>query len=301
MKSDSISSEVRNPPVGGVTGDTSGRFYIEAAWTCEDCPQNLTVNMKHPRARRIFGGRHIIEFMSDHNGELLVASSLPERCRECDTRYRKHKRTTKAIRAVFYHPSRMYQFEDTWCFVPNTKYRHIKLITLEHPTAILDVCPVATGPENGPSPLEELCSEGRGPAFSAALEQFAQNALSELKEKFRRYRKKLFWQNLVKYGRWFAEVTWTVHYADGSKSKPTQWMPTSKELVGAIEVSIHPHLHVVACARFMDKEQLTDWWDYGTHIRATDRWMVCKDYLTKYVNKQQLPGRHQGTFGSVKK
>lgn len=296
MKSPSISSEVRNPPEGGVTGDTSGRFHIEAPWTCEDCPQNLTVNMNHPSARRMFR-KHIIEFYSK-DGELQVISTLPERCQgpgSCDTRYRKHKRTTKAIRAVFYHPSRMYQFEDTWCFVSKTKYRHIKLITLEHTTAVLDF-----DERRVPAPLEPL-GEGRGRAVEDRMSEFAQHHLSELKEKFRRYRKKVFWQNLVKYGRWFAEVTWTVHYADGSKTKPTQWMPTSKELEGAIEVSIHPHLHVVACARFMDKEQLTDWWDYGTHIRATDRWMVCKDYLTKYVNKQQLPGRHQGTFGSVKK
>lgn len=303
------SSEVRNPPEGGVTGDTSGRFHIEAPWTCEDCPQNLTVNMNHPRAKRMFN-KHMIEFTT-HQGEFITISTLPERCRDCDTRYRKHKRTSKAIRAVFYHPNRMYKPEDenVWCFVPTKKgrqYRHIKLITLEHPTH--SILLKSQTPSTATEEDRRLSSDhvaraevdvGRG--AGGALENMALSAGAEIKEKFRRARKKEFWSSNVLYGRWFFEVTWTVHYQDGSKSRATQWMPGDKELEGAESVSIHPHLHVIACSKFMDKEELTDWWDYGTHIRATDRWMVCKDYLTKYVNKQQLAGRHQGTFGSVKK
>jgi hypothetical protein len=292
---DTISSEVRTPPVGGCTGDTSGPYYVDGPWTCTDCPQPLTVNHKHPRARTTFGGKHVIEFFSDR-GELVKISTLPERCTDCDTTYRKHKRTTKAIRAVFYHPNRMYKPKDEpqWCFVPKTKYRHIKLITLEHPTAHLHI---GQSQETATERSGEERSDGR----PDGLVGFAQQALQELKEKFRRKRKLQFWNNHAVYGRWFAEVTWTVHYQDGTKSAPTQWMPGEDELTGAVLVSIHPHLHVVTCSKFMEKEDLTDWWDYGTHIRATDRWMVCKDYLTKYVNKQQLQGRHQGTFGSVKK
>ena len=117
--------------------------------------------------------------------------------------FKKHKRTTNAIRAVFYHPARMYKpaDENVWCFVPRTKYRHIKLITLEHHTHLLDLERV---------PEDEFTSR------TASLEQLALNAGQELKEKFRRKRKLAWWKKHVLYGRWFFEVTWRVHYADGS-------------------------------------------------------------------------------------
>ena len=105
---------------------------------------------------------------------------------------------------------------------------------------------------------------------------------------------------------WFAEVTWKVHYADGpswpqnNRGKGSQWMPGEKELEGATSVEVHPHLHVIAVAKFMDKEELSEWWTPGsTHIQATGSWWSCKQYLTKYLNKQQFEGRNQGTFGKT--
>ena len=310
MKSKSVSSELGIPiPVGdGDTGDTSGLpLYVSGPFTCEVCPQDKTFNMKHPFARR-FG--HACTW----TGEQMVAT-FPERCRECDTRYRKHKRTVNAIVRIYRHSKRQFFCEETkqwWnrTDVIGRRYRHIKFICLTvpniiipsmDPTPILTMGPIATGPENGPSPLEGLCPEGRGPLFSAALEQRAQQELSKLKEKFRRFRKRKWWKESVVYGRWFAEVTWTVHFQDGNKSDPTQWMPTSKELEGAVSVEIHPHLHVIAVAKYMDKEELTSWWESGTQIQATDSWWSTKKYLTKYLNKQQLEGRNQGTFGRIGK
>ncbi len=300
-----VLSELGTPPVGGCTGDTTGHvenLWISAPWTCEDCPDGLTKpNPKHPAHQKmLINGKDWLEFTS-YQGEFIRIGTVPERCTDCDTRYRKHKRTTKAIRAVFHHPNRMYKFEDTMCFVPRTKYRHIKLITLTIPNPIFSMGPVVSTATDTREVLSReplALDEGRG---AAELLDYALNSLSELKERFRRKRKLAFWNDHVLYGRYFAEVTWTVHHADGSKSQPTQWMPTNKELKDAVCVELHPHLHVIAAAKYMDKEELTDWWEFSTHIRATDRWMVCKDYLTKYVNKQTLPGRHQGTFGSVKK
>lgn len=290
-----VPTELGTPPVGGCTGDISGheeKLWISAPWTCEECPDGMTKpNPKHPSCSNILvNGKQWLEFTT-FRGEFMRIGTVPERCTDCDTRYRKHKRTTNAIRAVFRHPSRMYKFEDTWCFVPRTKYRHIKLITLTQPNPFFDF--EKTGCR--------LSSGARAESREAMLLDFATRSLTELKERFRRKRKLAFWKNNVLYGRWFAEVTWTVHYADGSKSNTTQWMPTDKELKDAVTVELHPHLHVIACAMYMPKEELTDWWEFSTHVRATDRWMVCKDYLTKYVNKQQLPGRHQGNFGSLKK
>lgn len=304
------SSEVRNPPVGGVTGDVTGhaRTYgdVLAPWTCEDCPDPYSA------VRELQSGEMWLMAMTkqdklgtpwgsifSHTGwsdEYLI-TAWPDRCRECDNRFRKHKRTSNAIRAVFYHPARMYKHEDTWCYVPGTDYKFIKLITLNHPTAVLNF-------ENGNAPMlgSEASAEGGDLSPSPdVLTTWANQVLAELKEKFRRKRKLVFWKDNILYGRYFAEVTWRVHYADGTTfpqgEKGCQWMPSPKELDGAIAVTIHPHLHVIACGEFLDLNETTDWWDYSTHVTSADRWMVCKDYLTKYVNKQQLAGRHQATFG----
>ena len=176
----------------------------------------------------------------------------------------------------------MEKFENTWVYIKDTTYRYLKFICLTEPNTHL------------------LCGSS---ASTATFTAGAQAALVAMKEKFRRYRKRKFWKEHVVYGRWFAEVTWTVHYADGSKfpkgDKGSQWMPGEKELEGAISVEIHPHLHVIAVAKFMDKENLTIWWENGTHVQATDSWWSTKKYLTKYLNKQQFEGRNQGTFGKT--
>ncbi len=299
-----ISSELGTTPVGGCTGDTSGLLplYVEAAFTCEACPQSLTFNMKHPFARR-FG--HACTW---HGGEMVA--TFPDRCRSCDTRYRKHKRTVNAIVKIYRHSKRQFFCEESkqwWnrTDVIGRRYRHIKFICLTEPNTHLPIGPVVSGPPNDQS---TLLVDGRfrtstpdGVGDEDGLAQRAQQRLSAIKEKFRRFRKRKWWKESVVYGRWFAEVTWTVHFQDGSKSDTTQWMPTSKELEGAVSVEIHPHLHVIAVAKYMDKEELTEWWENGTHIEATDSWWSTKKYLTKYLNKQQLEGRNQGTFGKTEK
>lgn len=354
-------------PVGDPdTGDTTGRYpgddtwhgiscddlpplHVDAPWTCEDCPQNLTVNKKHPAWIRTFGGKHFFEMVSDQ-GELLQMTTLPERCRDCDTRYRKHKRTTRAIVRIYRHPYRQEFCEESKSWWNRTDqvghdHRFLKFIclTTKNKNLYLDFGPDGQRPSSqGSRRLADRktsgasrsdFSESRGQseglvsigscqsneggfpqrANSACLQQpcvleqtlvkFANNCLSEMKEKFRRARKRNFWTDHAVYGRWFGEVTWHVHYSDGTKwpssDKGSQWMPSSKELEGATHVEVHPHLHVIAVAKFMDKDDLTEWWGEGTQIQSTTSWWSTKKYLTKYLNKCQLEGRHQGTFGKA--
>lgn len=298
------SSELGKPPVGGFTGDTSGLSHFEALapWTCEDCPD--------PYSQFKTLGPEFLGTVYTSNsirwGDIYTPASWihetpiyswPQRCRDCDTRYKKHKRTTNAIVKCFRHPRRMEKLENIWVYTRDQTYRHLKFICLTTCNPILKL------PGGRTSPLEELCSEGRvrGSAEGGPpdLVEFATLHLQAMKEKFRRYRKKKFWKDHTVYGRWFAEVTWTVHYADGSRGETTQWMPGEKDLDGAISVEIHPHLHVIAVAKYMDKENLTSWWEEGTHIESTDSWWSTKKYLTKYLNKTQLVGRNQGTFGKT--
>ncbi len=306
MESESIPSELGIPtPVGGGdTGDLSGRYEILAPWTCEDCsdPYSVIPGIAHDvlgkweTVDRLKWGDLWSNPIAIQQGFL---TTWPDRCTSCDSRYRQHKRTTNAIVRIWRHPRRMEKFENTWVYLKDQKYRYLKFICLTQPNIILTKSQVVRGPENGPSPLEVPCTEGRGPVsdsewISAALEQSR-----PIIEKFRRFRKKKFWTDHVVYGRWFFEVTWTVHYADGSSGPTTQWMPGEKELDGAISIEMHPHLHVIAVSEFMDKENLSLWWGAGTQIQAVDSWWSTKKYLTKYLNKSQVPGRNQGTFGKT--
>ncbi len=291
MKSDRISSELGTTPVGGCTGDSSGlsNFEVLAPWTCEDCPdpysQFKAMGAEFLETRVTGNAIHWGSIYSPATWMLETPIwSWPSRCRSCDSRYKKHKRTTNAIVRCFRHPKRMEKFENTWVYLRDTTYKHLKFICLTEPNTHLLMEP----PVRPEGTVVAPCDLAAG----------AQLQLAHMKEKFRRYRKRKFWQDHVVYGRWFAEVTWTVHYSAGP-GETTQWMPGEKELEGAISVEIHPHLHVIAVAKFMDKEDLTSWWENGTHVQATDSWWSTKKYLTKYLNKQQFEGRNQGTFGKT--
>ena len=312
-------TELGIPPEGGYTGDTSGPAHfidVLAPWTCESCPDPWS---QFKALGPEFMGTVVTSSDGIRWGDIYTPATFiheipihtwPTRCRECDTRYKKHKRTTNALVRIFRHPLRQEKVDGVWWLLNDRTYEKIKLITLTVPNTIFDIGPVVSGPQNDQSTLVDGRYRTSAPGGAGDGHGFAQRANSvlaeQLKEPFRRLRKKKFWKEHVVYGRWFAEVTWKVHYADGpswpqnNRGKGSQWMPTSKELEGAVSVEIHPHLHVIAVAKFMDKEKLTEWWDHGTtHVQATGSWWSCKQYLTKYLNKQQLEGRHQGTFGKT--
>lgn len=310
MKSESISSELGTTPEGGCTGDSSGLHHYDvlAPWTCEDCPDAYS---QFKAMGPEFLGLQVTSSNSIQWGSIYTPAtwmheipimSWPTRCTSCDTRFKKHKRTTNAIVRIFRHPRRMEKFENIWVYTEDDTYRHLKFICLTIPNTIfrLSSRPVSdvTVIAGRATVLEQsLCDWSEMPERVSNLLQ------DSLKEPFRRKRKRKFWKEHVVYGRWFAEVTWTVHYADGSQfpegDKGSQWMPGEKELEGAISVEIHPHLHVIAVAKFMDKDLLTQWWENGTQIQAVDSWWSTKQYLTKYLNKQQFEGRNQGTFGKT--
>lgn len=304
-------SELGIPPEGGYTGDTSGLvhpFDVLAPWTCESCPDPWS---QFKAIGPEFMGNVILSSDEIRWGDIYTHASFvheipiytwPTRCRSCDTRYKKHKRTTNALVRIFRHPVRQEKVDGIWVFTRDETYREIKLITLTVPNTIFRLSsePPAEQCGGGVQSVlgRSLCEWTQMPGFVTEIMQ------QQLKEPFRRLRKRKFWKEHVVYGRWFAEVTWTVHFQDGSKSEPTQWMPGEKELEGATSVEVHPHLHVIAVAKGpkhgFTKERLTEWWTPGsTHIQATGSWWSCKQYLTKYLNKQQFEGRNQGTFGKT--
>lgn len=281
-----ISTELGTTPVGGCTGDITGHtISVLAPWSCEDCPDPYSSVKEH--GAEMFGMSTVN--LANNWGSIWSNSyetiqwpiaSWPTRCTDCDTRYKKHKRTTNAVWKIYHHPLRMERCGGgEWVFTHATTYREIKMITLTVPNRFV---------------------------LPGNLEEQVLQILSELKEKFRRKRKLKLWKDQVAYGRWFAEATFKIHYQDGSVypkgSKGMQYLPSEHELEGAVEVEVHPHLHTICVSKYWNKEALTEWWGNGsTDVRATKQWMAVKDYLTKYVNKQQVGGRQQGTFGRVTK
>ena len=138
-------TELGIPPEGGYTGDTSGRLHpweVLAPWTCESCPDPWS-------QFQALGPEYMGSVVTSSNAicwgdiythathfEEIQIYTWPTRCRSCDTRYKKHKRTTNALVRIFRHPVRMEKVDNIWCFTRDPTYHKIKLITLTVPNTI---------------------------------------------------------------------------------------------------------------------------------------------------------------------
>ena len=116
-------TELGIPPAGGYTGDTSGLvhpFDVLAPWTCESCPDPWS---QFKAIGPEYMGNVILSSNEIRWGDIYTHASFvheipiytwPSRCTACDTRFRKHKRSTNALVKIWRHPKRMEKLDNQW-------------------------------------------------------------------------------------------------------------------------------------------------------------------------------------------